>query len=200
MAKKEIVDGLIGNEQTTFNEEDRDALLELNEDLLQKMEPVANQDSEDTDESAEEEAAEEVVEADAEGADGDDVVENSPLSAEDYVANAPPEIRDMLTAGLAAHQRDRQKLIDVVVANDANIFSNEELIIKSMSELKGLAALAVTKEVPAANAGPSPSYAGAAAPSPVRNSNDDEEAPLLIPVLNWDADGGTVNSNFDRRN
>jgi len=107
------------------------------------------------------------------------------LTVEEYIANAPEGIRDMLKAGLAAHQRDRQDLIDVVVANEKNIFSEAQLNTKSIDELHGLAALAGVDEVPVANAAVAPSYAGAAAPAPVRNAKDGEEQPLLIPTMNW---------------
>ena len=171
-AVQKIVDGLIANEGTEFSDDDRESLLLLNEDFLQKLQPVVN-------EVAEAEVAEEVEVEETETeevAEVEEVLEN--LSVEEYVANAPPEIRDMLEAGLASHQRDRQALIDVVIANEKNVFEQIQLNEKSISELKGLAALAAKDEVVA-----TPSYAGAAAPSPIQNS--EEEAPLLIPTMNW---------------
>lgn len=175
-AVQKIVDGLIANEGTEFSDDDRESLLLLNEDVLQKLQPVVN-------EVAEAEVAEEVEVEETETeevAEVEEVIENENLSVEEYVANAPPEIRDMLEAGLASHQRDRQALIDVVVANEKNVFEQIQLNEKSISELKGLAALAAKdEEVVSATQ----SYAGAAAPSPVQNS--DEEAPLLIPTMNW---------------
>ena len=84
----------------------------------------------------------------------------------------------MLESGLAAHNRDRQALIDVIVANEKNVFEKSQLAEKPMSELKGLAALAAPEEKPVQ------SYAGASAPSPVANSQTDEEH-LLIPTINW---------------
>jgi hypothetical protein len=174
-AVQKIVDGLIANEGTEFSDDDRESLLLLNEDVLQKLQPVVN-------EVAEAEVAEEVEVEETETeevAEVEEVIENENLSVEEYVANAPPEIRDMLEAGLASHQRDRQALIDVVVANEKNVFEQIQLNEKSISELKGLAALAAKDEVVPTTQ----SYAGAAAPSPVQNS--DEEAPLLIPTMNW---------------
>ena len=171
MAIEKIVDGLIANEATEFSSDDRENLLSLNEDFLQKLQPVVNE------EVAE---AEETEEVEVEETEAEEVaIANEDLSVEDYVANAPPEIRDMLEAGLASHQRDRQSLIDVVIANEKNVFEQNQLNGKSISELKGLAALAAKDEVVA-----TPSYAGAAAPSPIQNSKSEENV-LLIPTINW---------------
>lgn len=173
-AVQKIVDGLIANEGTEFSDDDRESLLLLNEDFLQKLQPVVNEVAEA--EVAEEVEVEETETEEVAEVEVEEVLEN--LSVEEYVANAPPEIRDMLEAGLASHQRDRQALIDVVIANEKNVFEQIQLNEKSISELKGLAALAAKDEVVA-----TPSYAGAAAPSPIQNS--EEEAPLLIPTMNW---------------
>jgi len=181
MAIEKIVDGLIANETTEFSSDDRESLLSLNEDLLQKLQPVVNEEAEETEETEEVEVdeteTEEVAEVEAEEV----AIANEDLSVEDYVANAPPEIRDMLEAGLASHQRDRQSLIDVVIANEKNVFEQKQLNEKSISELKGLAALAAQDEVVETT----PSYAGAAAPSPIQNSGNDEDNVLLIPTINW---------------
>ena len=182
-SKKETVDGLIANDTTQFGEEDKDGLLLLNEETLEKLEPVINDDSEESEEEKEEEVTKsECSEGDEVSCDvekEEELVENQqPLSAKQYVENAPPEIRDMLESGLASHERDRQELIDVIVANENNVFGEPQLAEKSMSELKGIAVLAAKDEKV-------PSYAGASAPSPVRNSS--EEQPLLIPTMNWES-------------
>jgi hypothetical protein len=184
-SKEDKVVQLIANETTQFGEEDKDGLLLLNEETLDKLEPVVNEDdSDDPEEEETEEVAEtECSEGDAETCEAEKEeipVENQqPLSAKQYVENAPPEIRDMLESGLASHERDRQELIDVIVANENNVFGEPQLAEKSMSELKGIAALAAKDETVS-------SYAGASAPSPVRNKTEDEQ-PLLIPVMNWDS-------------
>ena len=181
-----LVDALISNEEAGFDEKDREGLLTLNAETLEKVQKLISNDEEASEEQEEEEKEEDAVEecADSEDKTCDAVeeevpVENSePLSAEQYVSNAPPQIRDMLESGLAAHNRDRQALIDVIVANEKNVFEKSQLAEKPMSELKGLAALAAPEEKPV------PSYAGASAPSPVANSQTDEEH-LLIPTINW---------------
>jgi len=195
----ELVESIINNDGTAFAEDDRETLLGLSEEFLTKLQPVENEDSEEEAaeevaeiQESEEEAVEEAtcddtveaVEADAEECA---VVENGDLTVEDYVANAPPEIRDMLQAGLESHNRDRQSLIDVVVGNEKNIFSSDELNVKPISELKALAALASQAVVENnSEEKPLPNYSGAigAAAAPVANS--EEEAPLLIPTINWD--------------
>jgi hypothetical protein len=193
----ELVDAIIDNDSTTFNDDDRETLLGLSEDFLAKLQPVANDDSEEeaaeevaeaeeAEEVAEEVASEELAEAEAEVEEA--VVGNDELTVEEYVANAPSEIRDMLQAGLESHNRDRQALIDVVTGNEKNIFSDDVLQSKPISELKALAALASQEVVGNSSEDkPSPNYAGAvgAHAAPVANTSD-EEAPLLIPTINWD--------------
>jgi len=194
MAKSKVetkVEELISNENTNFTKEDQEGLLQLNEETLEKLQPVLNE-SEDEDSSEEEVASEEVAEEKTECSEGSDetcdaeqseTVENQqPVSAQEYVQNAPPEIRDLLESGLASHQRDRDALIDVIVANENNIFEKQQLAEKSMSELKGIAALAAKEDKV-------PSYAGAATPAPVGN-NSSEEQPLLIPTMNWEDSEG----------
>jgi hypothetical protein len=125
--------------------------------------------------------------AEAEEAEAEEaVVGNGELTVEEYVANAPEGIRDMLLAGLESHNRDRQALIDVVVGNEKNIFSSDDLTTKPISELKALAALASVEVVENAEK-PLPNFAGAVGAS-VKPVANDEDAPLQIPTMNFGND------------
>jgi hypothetical protein len=188
----ELVDAIIDNDATAFADDDRDTLLGLGEEFLAKLQPVENEDSEEEVEAeevaeadAEEETVEEVSEEVAEAEEAEVAVANEEYTVEDYVANAPPEIRDMLQSGLESHNRDRQALIDVVVGNERNTFSSDQLNTKPISELKALAALASQEVVENSEVKPSANYAGAIGSSVAPVANSSEEAPLLIPTINW---------------
>jgi hypothetical protein len=189
----ELVDAIIDNDATIFNADDRETLLGLSEDFLAKLQPVENEETL-AEEAVEEEAveaeseAEEVCEsdceADCEAECGEEaVVENGEITVEDYVANAPEGIRDMLLSGLESHKKDRQALIDVVVGNERNTFASDVLDTKPISELKALAALASVEVVENAEK-PLPNFAGAVGAS-VKPVANDEDAPLQIPTMNF---------------
>lgn len=64
-----------------------------------------------------------------------------PLTAEQYVMNAPPEIREVLADGLAERNAMKTRLVKTIMNNAANPFTEAYLLTKPMNELKGLAAL-----------------------------------------------------------
>lgn len=139
-----------------------------------------------------------------------------PVSAEQYVANAPPEIRQFLVHGLQTHNAQRQELIANIKGHPANMFSDPQLAAMPTESLVALAAIA--RPQPVANAGwgadpwasplfqpvpggvlpqgndpwarvhamQQPSYAGAAAPVANAGYGGGPE-PLAIPTMNFEA-------------
>lgn len=110
------------------------------------------------------------------------------MSAEDYIANAPPEIAGVLTNGLNQLNKAKQGLISAITANKANIFDAKFLATKSVDELECIAALA--KGGTTTNSSPAMRIAnyggqGDVADGLVDNAEDDED-PLEIPTLNWE--------------
>ena len=93
----------------------------------------------------------------------------------------------MLAAGLNSHNKEKASLIEKITANEKNVFTKEALEVKELSELQGIAALAlneVKEEVPAPAA--APTFFGQNAPAPVTNEEEDADAPLEAPVMNWE--------------
>ena len=72
------------------------------------------------------------------------VEEPKVLTIEDYIAAAPEEFKSILEAGLVAHRAERAKLIDGLMTNKSNVFTEIELQDKSNTELGKLTALAAT--------------------------------------------------------
>jgi len=174
--KKELIDGLIANELSLFEEGDREFLESQDEDVLAKFVPQEKE--------PETTPVQNAAETGAAGLNPtptpEEGEEETPVDAATYVQNAPPEIRDMLQAGLTAHQKEREQLISTITANENNIFTQDQLEAKSAEELKGLSALAKVKERSASS---HQNYAGAVGSGVVQN--EEEEEPLLAPVMEF---------------
>lgn len=102
----------------------------------------------------------------------------APITAAQYVANAPKEIQEVLSNALASATAEKIRLITVITANKSNSYSKEELEAKSLDDIKKLAQLAA---VPIAR----PSIYSGQAPTPTENS--EEEPPLIMPTINFAA-------------
>jgi hypothetical protein len=174
MDRKEIIAALIANELTVFTENDQAALEALSDEDLQRY----------TDKATEVEDAQALAVANAAKTGAKDITpepdaapaaraDTPPQTADEYVANAPDEIKDMLTNGLAAHKAERATLVATITANKANTFTADQLATKDMAELKGIAALAALKPA---------NYSGQADPA-VASNQDDE--PLALPTMNF---------------
>lgn len=110
-------------------------------------------------------------------------VVNKPMTLQEYINNAPPEIRCFLEEGIAMAAAEKEKLIGVITSNAANIFTKEALAVKQPGELRAIAALAQVA-APART----PIYNGAGGVPPVNNTmsgNTAPQAPLSIPVMNF---------------
>ena len=119
----EKIQALIDNESTQWTEDDRAALEELPEDVLDKMTPVANEE---------------------EPADVEPPVDE-PASVDEYIQNAPEEFRPVLKHAMQTHKARVDGLVEAILANKANSFTEEQLRKKDLDELVALAKLAQVK-------------------------------------------------------
>ncbi len=181
MNKDQLVDVIIANACTQWAEEHKDALMAMEEDMLKKMLPVENEETEAV-KNAAKKAADEAL---ALNENEETTVENKEKTADQIIANiGNPEVAAMLTNGMNSYKADKAKLIGIIIANEKNIFTEDQLKLKEIGELKGLASLASnTKEqiekVKALN------FEGQG--DPVGNTDEKEEG-LPLPVLNFDAE------------
>ena len=197
-AAETVVDSLIGNEQTRWEEGDKETLLAMNDETLAKLEPVVVENAPrklppktDPVQVAATEGGKAV------GPPGKDLppdaTENKdkPVTVESYVANAPPEVAEVLNAGLQQVVAQRAQLSAVVVANEDNAFTPDELVGMSLSQLGKLATLARKKEDPVSVGAPATetpiSFVGAAGATPPVGNVGGEE-PYVAPVMNYDTD------------
>lgn len=167
--KEENINSLIENKETSWEESHREFLGQQTDEFVANAMP------------AEAAPAPPTVPA----APAPAVVPTAPVpaaTAEEYVNNAPPEVQGMLRRGLLAHNTERQQLIGVILANEQNVFTKEELEATDHDSLVKLSQLA--RKAPTANQQqayqpsiPAVNYFGAsgAAPAAVTNAGGDED-------------------------
>jgi hypothetical protein len=178
--KKKLVDALVGN--AGWVEEDRPVLMALPEKSLEKIKSAPTPTPAPTPAPA----AAAPAPAPAATPAAVPAANTAPapaaptvVTAEQYIQAAPKEVRDVLTNSIGIYNEEKQRLVDIIVANKNNSFTKEDLQNRPLGELKNLARLAAgteTAQRPPAN------YSGQ---GPVPTGNAAEEEVLALPVLNF---------------
>ena len=145
MDNKTLVDNLIKNEITNWKEEDREVLMKMEESNLEKMAPIVVDNKLTDNELAVAAAAKKAAE---ESLTNNEDKNNKPVTANEYIQKAPAEIASMLQNGLDSYNAEKAQVTAVILSNEKNLFTVDQLNTKEMPELKQLAALAATKENP----------------------------------------------------
>jgi len=177
MDKKKIVDALIANAKTSWKEEDRDSLMLLSEKILTNM-------GNDVETLSKVEKPEPTPANNQEPAPANNQ-EPAPAPApklktlQDVLNEAPTEIREVLEAGVATLNAEKNRLVNTIRSNERNVFSEEYLKGCSVDQLKGMAVLASSSK-PARGVN---MFDGLAE---VANDEVVTETPLEIPVMNFD--------------
>lgn len=179
----EKVKALIANEKSNYDEKDTEWLENMEEAQLDKM--IANVGvSEERDKSLVTAAVEKAFE---DAINSGEIVKvekkdpnkkEAPPTAEQYIANAPSEIQDVLRTSLNMHKEKKVALVQQIVANEQNRFTPEQLNSKEVGELENIAALIPLKVVD--ESGQQISYA---ANSGNVNDNSSKEEPLEMPAI-----------------
>jgi len=187
MNKSKIVDALIKNESTQWAEDDKESLMELSEDILNKMSPVMNEeDDKDDDKTTEDKAADNKASENAdenkgtseENPEEKETTEN--MTAEDYIAKkVPAELKEVLRNGLSSYKADKARLIAVITANKKSTFTKEQLEAKGLEELKAIATLASNTEEQETQL-QTLNYVGQG-----DAAQQEEETPMEMPTMNF---------------
>lgn len=182
MKKKEVVDGLISNEALKWTEEDRKFLMSLNEDQLAKFEPEPPKVENDDDKKEEK-----VVDdpPPVENNKKEEKKDPKQITVNEYIEQAPAEIREMLSEGLLTRNEQKKKMVETILNAEGCRFTKEQLEKKPLGELQAISDL-IPKPVQNGSDYPTYTYVGAAG-SHVQNSDEDVE-PLLVPVMNFGSD------------
>lgn len=172
MDKTKMVDALIANEKTSWTEEHRETLLALEDDVISNMhkdmteltKPVDNKkDDKDVQVNNQQPPA---------------TPEPKVKTVDEYINDAPAEIKESLRMSVNTMNAEKQRLVNVITANERNTFTEEYLKTKSVDELKGIATLAAPKQDSSAP----PMFIGQG--EPIGNQTMPE--PLPLPVMNFD--------------
>jgi hypothetical protein len=193
--KKQIVDGLIKNEKTRWKDADKDFLMSLNEEQLKHIQnvtpepekPAPTPEPEKPKDPQQQLNTSDAAAVQAAAEKGGTGVA-APQTLNQYIANAPPEIREVLEAGVASHSTEKKRLISVITANGKNRFTEDQLSKKPLGELQAIAELARNETPESQDASfPAyqPSYLGAAGGVPTHNAENKQEA-LVMAGFNWD--------------
>jgi len=119
---EDLVNELISNKRTKFEEADKEQLLTLSEDLLGKLIP-----SEPKAEPKPEKASE-PLQINAEQALN--VLKESIKTPEDFFKILPVEYQDSMRSGLKLHEAQRAKMIETIQNNNKELWSDE--VLKAM--------------------------------------------------------------------
>jgi len=195
---KEIVNTLIANEKTSFNEDNREWLMTLDECKLKALEPkvqeikhpedkeidvfIAKESSPFSDKDKDflkslnecqfKALLEKYPEKKKEELKGNE----KPPTVDEYIGEAPDGIREFLTSGVKLLQEQKDSIIKGLIANKRNKFTENQLKEKHIDELKALAELAQVEV----------DYSGQGGTAKV-NSLDDIKA-LQMPTMNFKED------------
>lgn len=188
MDRQKMIENLVSNSNGVWGEGDREWLNAQTDARLKQL--TANLKAEtEADKPTESKPKTDTTPAATPAPVGNTTLASTPVhapktvSVNDYVANAPPEIRDMLATGLRAHAAEKAKLVSQITANAKNKFTAEQLNAKDLSELQAIAALAVNEQRPA---NPT-TYAGLAdAFSANTAGGTGEIKPLPLPSLSFE--------------
>ena len=148
----EKVTALIANEKSSYTNDDKEWLEGMEEGQLDRL--IANvgitEDAEKTlvtmaVEKAFDEAIHSGEMVKVEKKDSKD--EKKPPTVDDFIANAPAEMQDVLRSGLDMHRDKKTALVKQILTNEQNKFTQVELESKSVGELANIAALIPLKKV-----------------------------------------------------
>ena len=172
MDKKQLLDALIANANTAWKEEDRAVLEAMEESVLNKLMPIVKEEKKTDAVAAKEEPKVAPVVENKETKKKD--VSN--MTVEQFIANeVPAGLQAVLTNGLKAYNAEKTGLIQIVLANENNIFTDEQLQKKELEELICLASLAKSSVNNFVGQG-----------DPLR-TNAVKEEPLALPSMTFNA-------------
>jgi len=142
MDKKKIVDGLIANAETKWEEADREVLMAMDDDVLNKI--IGNEKEAPAAEAnaAEANATETPAAEAAEAKETPDGEATGNQSVDDFIKGAPAEMQEVLTNSVRMHNETKSKVIAALVENKKCNFTPEYLQQKDLEELQNMLALA----------------------------------------------------------
>lgn len=186
MDKEKIVDALIKNERTSWTEDHRESLMDLDDTILANMSKDVEELSKPVKTEPEPKAPQTNRQEEQEVKDQKEApvenVEKKPETVEEYIAKAPPEIRESLKMSVNAMNAEKSRLIKAIMTNEANDFTEEHLKTMDLQMLQAIARLAVPAAEDGGKSRTIPLYIGQGEPS---TTNQQMPEPLPLPTMNF---------------
>ena len=108
-----------------------------------------------------------------------------PATLESYLSTVPAEVREMVTNGVEAVQAETARLVEAITQNEANEFSEEELLAMPLKQLRKLAQLAGSSEI-VENDGRKVDFSGQGDVRPIENKEGEDAEVLEAPTMNFE--------------
>jgi hypothetical protein len=186
-AKKELIDSIISNKESGFTEDNRKHLEAFNETQLEKLLPgvkkaaVSFETQEEFDKKVEELISKKIPNNNQQKPPEPPA---KPKTVNEFLSdpNLPQEVRNVLSQGVSLYQQDIDRLVTVITANKANVFTAEQLKTMDVNQLRGLAALAASGTEQTTQTGVVSYFGGQGAP--VGNAAPMKEE-LPLPTYNF---------------
>lgn len=150
MDKKKVVDTIIASNGNSFVEDNRDALMSMDEDVLEKLQA----DDKAAAELAVENAALKVekekpeVTKEPEVTKKPEVTDNAdekPQTIEDHIASLPAEVQPVMTNAINQYNQTKKRLVAKIMENENNQFTEDQLKAKNNDELSAIVSIAFNK-------------------------------------------------------
>lgn len=105
--------------------------------------------------------------------------ESKPMNFQEWITTAPPEVQSVVNRALKLENDQKEQAIQIIIANENNKFSKEQLQAFDIEVLNNLVELAQVKVVEK----PAAFYVGSAGGSITNNSDKEDSKPLVVPSL-----------------
>lgn len=167
LANKEKVEALITNARTKWTEDDREKLMAMDEEILDKMEPEEPEEETTTEET------EEAEEEEKEGGEETTTEQQQPQTFEEWVETIPdPELREEMKANRKRVQERRAQLVEGLAKNERCQFDKEELNAMTTPQLEKLERSVKPED-----------YSGKGGPRGHSSGEDEDAIPEPPPVI-----------------
>ncbi|MBT6048424.1 MAG: DUF2213 domain-containing protein [Candidatus Scalindua sp.] len=140
MLRKDLVEALITNAETPYDEDDRDSLVAMSEEKFENVVKFVDCKCKEEAVTTNKEEVKEEVKKEITVNEEKEVGDTKMTYAE-LLENAAPEDREFIENGTAMYKEEKAKAVNALVENSRNPFSKETLEAKSLKELKELAVL-----------------------------------------------------------
>ena len=146
MDKKKVVDTIIASNGNSFVEDNRDVLMSMDEDVLEKLQTDDKAAAALAVENAALKVEKEKPEVtDNTEAEADNNADEKPQTIEDHIASLPAEVQPVMTNAINQYNQTKKRLVAKIMENENNQFTEDQLKAKNNDELSAIVSIAFNK-------------------------------------------------------